>query len=289
MPLYESVPIYLKSLIRGYFGCLGFGLQWCPWAPRPCPSAYLWLQPHLPWWHVMGAQTHLVLTAPAQASMRMLKEPGSKWERVGYPALRQPSIHGGQNWGINAADSWPWVQWSWAPVPPKHLPHYMWFSFFLPYSLPPASQDHLGRKPTCTQASPALRLWAKVRTLTQCTGHPWMYISAIDLLISSGSIPRIVHCWVKGQGLLKTNSGSALFSRVPRCKSIDCILFACAVPSQSAHEGSLYQLPAACESPSPEAPEVSSCCSLKLMMNGIIRMHIHCRPNRHLTLLLGSY
>lgn len=37
-------------------------------------------------------------------------------------------------------------------------------------------------------------------------GFPWMLISAVDLLISLGLIPRNVNCWVKGHGFLKTVS-----------------------------------------------------------------------------------
>lgn len=98
---------------------------------------------------------------PAQASTEafpVMKEPRSKGQRVGPqpPGNLQPMgdrteekhssllfwrktpaglLNGTREGTVESS-----------PSNPKHLPHYICFSFFLPYSLPHAPRDHLGKK-----------------------------------------------------------------------------------------------------------------------------------------------
>lgn len=230
-----------KVSYQGIFWVFGLWATVTPLGPRALFSGLLWLQPHLPWWHVMGAQIHLVLTAPAQASMELF------WcyrslevnERELAPLLQATLNQRGTELGGKCGSLLSLGAVELSPQYPKASAS---LYVIFPSSFPTLSlqllrtildiNPRVSRQVLFSDSEPRWGLWQ------WCTGRPWMYISAIDLLISSGSIPRIVHCWVKGQRLLKTSSDSALFSRVPHCKSIDCILFACAVQSQSGHEGS---------------------------------------------------
>lgn len=162
----------------GHLGCLCFGL-----APLGHRLVFLGL-PLVTATAAMGkchassgSPVLIALAQPAQGLPRCWRS-GEVWERAIGPApsnlqpvgertgeyMLQPPLLPEEI----SSRPFEWCPWGCdgAPVPQLKHPHYICFSFFLSYSLHLASQDHLGNKSTCIQARLALRLWAKMRTLT---------------------------------------------------------------------------------------------------------------------------
>lgn len=127
-----------KVSYRGHFGCSSFGLQWHHWAPGPCFSAYLWSQPHLPWWHVMGAQTYLcwqLQLKPARSFFWCWRSLRVN-ERELAPLLWATLKPWGTELGNKCGSTLSLGAVELSPSIPKHPPHYMWF--LLPPLLSPS-------------------------------------------------------------------------------------------------------------------------------------------------------